>query len=341
MRIEQVKEIANAVLYEGYLLYPYRQSAIKNRQRWTIGVIYPREYSEANGNTDPWLMQTECLLAGQKSLDIAFDLHIRFLHLLLRTAVPSAAEAAVQTQPDSAGGLAGRMIYEPYEEGIEREIHIADISPHDLVAHPRVVAIAFPGQSLVEDAITREQRPICGSIRLSAELVDDAIFKLCVQIENMTPETSILVDHHNEILHQAFVSTHTILQVHQGEFISLLEPPDALHAIAQECVNLRTWPVLVGEAGETDVLLSSPIILYDYPQIAPESPGSLFDGTEIDEILTLRILTLTEDEKEQMRQGDARVREILERTEALTPEQFMKLHGTIRSLRPLDEGEGL
>jgi hypothetical protein len=340
MRIEQVKEIANAVLYEGYLLYPYRQSAIKNRQRWTIGVVYPREYSEANGDIDPWFMQTECLLTGQKSLDIAFDLHIRFLHLLLRTAVPSVT-AAAQTQPGGAESLAGRMIYEACEEGIEREIHIANIALHDLVAHPRVVAIAFPGQCTVEDAIAREQRPISGTVRLSAELVDDAIFKLRVQIENTTPETRIFVDRHNEILQQAFVSTHTILQAQQGEFISLLEPPDALQSIAQECLNLRTWPVFVGEVGETDVLLSSPIILYDYPQIAPESPGSLFDGTEIDEILTLRILTLTEDEKEQMRQGDERVREILERTEALTPKQFMKLHGTIRSLRPIDEGEGI
>jgi hypothetical protein len=98
--------------------------------------------------------------------------------------------------------------------------------------------------------------------------------------------------------------------------------------------------VLVGKEGDRDAMLSSPIILYDYPQIAPESPGTLFDGTEIDEILTLRIMTLTDEEKEQMRQGDARAREILERTEALSPEQFMKLHGTIRSLRPVSEGTG-
>ncbi len=62
MRIERVKEIADAVLYEGYLLYPYRASALKNRQRWTIGVVYPHEYSIANESNDPWFMQTECLL---------------------------------------------------------------------------------------------------------------------------------------------------------------------------------------------------------------------------------------------------------------------------------------
>ena len=84
-------------------------------------------------------------------------------------------------------------------------------------------------------------------------------------------------------------------------------------------------------------MLSSPIILYDYPQIAPESPGDLFDGTEIDEILALRILTLTEDEKKEMREADDRSRQILERTEAMPVEHFMKLHGVLRGLRPADE----
>ncbi len=80
-------------------------------------------------------------------------------------------------------------------------------------------------------------------------------------------------------------------------------------------------------------MLSSPIILYDYPQIAPESPGDLFDGAEIDEILMLRIMTLTDDEKREMRQSDDRARQILERTESLPDEQFMKLHGVLRGLR--------
>ena len=90
--------------------------------------------------------------------------------------------------------------------------------------------------------------------------------------------------------------------------------------------------MLVGE-GQRDTLLSSPIILYDYPQIAPESPGDLFDGTEIDEILSLRILTMTDEEKREMRAVDERARRILERTEALPPEHFMKLHGALRGLR--------
>ena len=118
-----------------------------------------------------------------------------------------------------------------------------------------------------------------------------------------------------------------------GEFISLIDPPETLQEFALACQNVGTWPVLIGEEGQRDTVLSSPIILYDYPQIAPESPGDLFDGAEIDEILSLRIMTMTDEEKQEMRQSDARARKILERTEALPEEQFLKLHGALRRLR--------
>src|SRR5438270_12070997 len=109
MKLEQVKEIANAVLYEGYLLYPYRQSALKNRTRWTFGAVYPREYSEANGGTEPWTMHTECLVEGQPD-DIVLDITVRFLHLLVRTVVqPKLAEDdRVATANISEWSLASR-----------------------------------------------------------------------------------------------------------------------------------------------------------------------------------------------------------------------------------------
>jgi hydrogenase maturation protease len=132
---------------------------------------------------------------------------------------------------------------------------------------------------------------------------------------------------------RSLVSTHTILSIREGEFVSLLDPPDEWREAAGACHNIGTYPVLVGEEGERDGLLSSPIILYDYPQIAPESAGDLFDGTEIDEILTLRILTLTDDEKREMCECDEWARQILERSERLTAEQQMKMHGTLRGLR--------
>lgn len=323
MNIEQVKEIANAVLYEGYLLYPYRQSAIKNRQRWSFGVVYPREYSEANGDIEPWTMQTECLVEGDENTSI--NVYVRFLHLLLR-----------QNQPTETNELrtVGYDVPTVWEEGVEREVSVLNLALHDLIAQPRRVEIAFAGDQTVE----RVQQPIQGAFLLRAQRVDNTIFKLSIVIENTTPGTSTVANLHNAILLHSFASTHTLLQVHRGAFISLLDPPSALKDAAQGCQNLRTWPVMVGSEGDTDAMLSSPIILYDYPQIAQESPGPLFDGTEIDEILTLRIMTLTDAEKQEIRQGDERAREILERTENLTAEEFMKLHGTIRSLRPVGEG---
>jgi hypothetical protein len=117
-----------------------------------------------------------------------------------------------------------------------------------------------------------------------------------------------------------------------------MDPPPLLRELAASCKNEGTWPVLVGDekAGDRTTMLSSPIILYDYPKIAPESPGELFDGTEIDEILTLRMMTMTDAEKEEMRQSDPRAREILERTESLAEDQLMKLHGAWRELRTFD-----
>jgi hydrogenase maturation protease len=117
----------------------------------------------------------------------------------------------------------------------------------------------------------------------------------------------------------------------------LLEPPAELQDFTAQCQNVGAWPVLVGEPGQRDTLLASPIILYDYPQIAPESAGDLFDGTEIDEILSLRIMTLTDEEKREIRESDARAREILDRTDAMPAEQFMKMHGAVRGLRPVKE----
>jgi len=350
MRIEQIKEIADAVLYEGYLLYPYRQSALKNRTRWTFGVVYPREYSEANGGIDPWTMHTECLVEGDD--DTVLDVTVRFLHLLVRT-----VEQPEMVKDDPAGdnavewSLASRFAGEPLQEGMEREVSALDLSLSELLARPSIVEIDFPGGRVADDEAAinrtyanpsgraiREQQPVQGVVILAAELLSQNLFKLSVHIENRSAEVSSPPRQHDAVLFQSFVSTHTILQVRHGSFISLLDPPEALQPFVKGLQNIRTWPVLVGNEGERDAIVSSPIILYDYPQIAPESPGALFDGTEIDEILSLRIMTLTDEEKEEMRQ-DERAREILERTEALTPEQFMKLHGTIRELRPISEGE--
>lgn len=344
MNMEHIQEIARAILYEGYLLYPYRHSALKNRQRWNFGVVYPREYSEANGCLEPWSMRTECLVTGEVS--VSLDITVCFLHLLTRSvAQPALVGSPGQSEEHTQFLLTGQLAYEPWEEGRERVVEARNLTVRELLACPRRVEIAFSEARMTEEAaetpgvtIVREQQAIKGAVLIAAERVPGRyvpdLYKISVQIENTTPAVSKPQERRDAILLQAFISTHTILRVQRGNFISLLETPEEYQEAAASCQNVRTWPVLVGEQGQQDAMLSSPIILYDYPQVAPESPGALFDGTEIDEILTLRILTLSDEEKAELRQGDPRVRELLERTEALTPQQLMQLHGTLRKLHP-------
>ncbi|GCE24299.1 hypothetical protein [Dictyobacter kobayashii] len=343
MKIEHIKEIADAVLYEGYLLYPYRRSAIKNRQRWTFGVVYPHAYSRTRCDTEPWKMQTECLLQGTKNTQLTIS--VRFLHLLLNSVVQYDHQSALSGQTSAIQ----RQIQDEWEEGVAREVVIAGIKLQNLLDQPVQEQIAFAGRyvsATTTDATiissAREQQDICGLVCISASKVADAVYKLSISIENDTPQIGIDPGQREAVLLYSFISTHTILQIERGQFFSLLDPPAQLSEPARACQNLHTWPVLIGDAGEQNAMLSSPIILYDYPRIAPESIGSFFDGTEIDELLTLRMMTLTEDEKEELRHGDVRAREILERTESLSTEQFMKLHGVIRSYewqQPAQEGK--
>ena len=186
--------------------------------------------------------------------------------------------------------------------------------------------------------VDRKQESVHGKVEISATRVADDLFKLQARVNNLTPlEGNADQTSRDSALMRSLVSAHTLLGVAEGQFVSLLDPPENLKTHAASCENIGAWPVLVGVEGACDTMLASPIILYDYPQIAPESPGDLFDGTEIDEILALRIMTMTDDEKREMRNTDARARKILERTEALPIEHLAKLHGTLRDLRSLKE----
>jgi hypothetical protein len=184
--------------------------------------------------------------------------------------------------------------------------------------------------------LLRHWKELDGYLQLHSERLADDLYRLRVRITN---ETAWYGQPRDEVLRQTFNSTHTILHVEHGDFISLMDPPPELQAEAQACENIKTWPVLAGAQGTRDTMLSSPIILYDYPQVAPESPGNLFDSTEIDQLLILNLLTLTDEEKAEIRATDPRARELLERSESLTGEDFMNLHGTIREFRTLRGGD--
>ena len=334
--MDVAKKIADAVLYEGYLLWPYRRSARKNQQRWTFGGVHPRAYSEARGGDDPWIMQTQCLMLGDKESTV--EVKVRFLHVVERKVGVKSGETLQLVDELRVGG----ELHLPWDEAAEREIALGRFKLSELVGSPRQAEVDVLGgsreESLTEPtgevvgALVRSWRPLRGAVEVGAELLQEGIFRVTVRITNTTPWSG---EDRETTLRQTFVSTHTTLEVEAGEFVSLTNPPEELGEAAEGCENLKTWPVLVGEEGERNILLSSPIILSDYPQIAPESPGDLFDGTEIDQMLILNVLNLTDEEKEEMRATDPRGREILERCESLSPEELMRLNGTFRDIRTL------
>ena len=350
MNLGHVDKIAEAVLYEGYLLYPYRPSSVKNQQRWNFGVLCPPSYCERQQGTERDTMQTEVLIQGNAS--VTLTVKVRFLQIIqrsigkLRVPIPALSPDA-EPIVDYVDRLeAGGRVYQPWQEAVEREIIACDALqltqcsgsipiPFDFAAQKETEAVR--NETDVIGVIVREWEDLSGFADIGAEQLRDDLFKVRVSIRNATPFAATPEGPREDAMLFSLVSAHTILGVENGEFLSLLEPSVEFEALAAACTNVGTWPVLVGEQGSRQAMLSSPIILYDYPQIARESAGSLFDGTEIDEILSLRIMTLTDEEKREIRQSDDRAREILDRTENLPEEQFMKLHGVLRGLRPVEE----
>ena len=325
--MDAVRQIADAVLYEGYVLWPYRRSALKNTRRWTFGGVYPRAHSEEHPD-DRWTMRTECLMEGRPEATV--EVRVRFLHVVrrqvMREAPSGALEPVDQLTVDSER-------YLTWEEATERELVVTAL-PLGELGSAKHIDIAIPRareeERLSGGALVRTSSELEAGVDIAATALRPGLHRLTVRIANTTPFSG---GEREEALVRTFCSTHTVLSADGAQFVSLTDPPPELRAEAEACSNEGTWPVLVGEPGSRDTLLSSPIILEDHPHIAPESPGDLFDGGEIDGLLTLNILSLTDEEKAEMRDSDPRTREILERTENLSEEEMMRLHGAIRDLR--------
>jgi hypothetical protein len=260
---DDVPKIADAVLYEGYLLYPYQQAALKNQHRFPFGTLYPVSFGEESS------LRLECLLLG--STNARASIRLRFLH------------------GDTA-----------------RDVH-------------------GPGSF--------EFTPVRGRVTACTALLQPGVRKLTIEVTNECDFPDAPARSRDEALAHAIVSPHLILTAHDSEFASIIDPPADVAALAAGCRSRGTWPVLLGRPGRntSDMLLAAPIILYDHPEIASESPGDFFDGTEIDELLTLRLLTLTDGEKAEIVAAGGPGRALLERTEALGIGATVRLHPSCRA----------
>lgn len=339
MNTAAVDPIVRAVLYEGHILYPYRPTAIKNRQRFTFGRVYPRTYSRLEKGKEPCAIVTQVLVESDSDDQPVIEVCVRFLQPILRQILAKDGTAVEQMTVD------GQM-HQTWHDVIERSIEVPRLVLTDGARSVRAFAFAAASG---RDAIRangsiggyeeRRQPRLSGSVELRSEVVEDGLFRVSATVTNETTLPERLARERDELLLRVFASTHTILQISGGRFVSLMDPPEHRKNAADSCENYGTWPVLAGEYGRRDTMLSSPIILYDYPEIAPESAGDLCDGTEIDELLSLRIMTLTDDEKTEMAAVDGFARRILHRTENLGEEELFGMHGTMRALKQLTNEE--
>lgn len=343
-----LERLIEAVLYEGFILYPYRPSAKKNRQRFSFGLIYPESYSIAEKGRERCAIQTECLLTPPSTGELGVS--VRFLHPILR-------EVAVLSESVSARAFTemslpryevvpelwvGDKLYHTWQEASERRISLPPIALGK-AEQKTVTQFSFEraqsveplrdGNKEVRAVLLRRQEAIRGVVELTVRPLDEDLARLRVRVLNDTPLAAHDLSESASVLLRTMASCHTILQARGAQFCSLLDPAPEHQAAAAECVNLGTWPALVGDERmrQRDTMLSSPIILYDYPTIAPESPGSFFDATEIDEMLTLRVQTLTEEEKAEVRASGEDARRLLERTESLSGAEQLRMHGTRRT----------
>ena len=320
MRLDLARAVADAVLYEGYLLYPYRASSSKNQTRWQFGVLGPVGAEDA-GVGESSTMSMECLLTSSTRLVV----HLRFLQLQHRSVHDSDdLPVAELTDVDGTSWLT-------WDEAVEQELTF-EVSRFDLESGGIVLPVVVDGGADVEQLhgdgrVVRRRWPLTAEMHMATAPLNGCL-RLDVEVLNVHGGH---VTDTVEATRHSLIGTHVIIEAHDAEFVSLLEPPEELAAPAAACSQHRCWPVLGGAPGDTDLLLGLPIILYDHPEIAGESAGALYDATEIDEILTLRVMTMTDAEKAEARATDPRAREIIDRCDEMTPETLARMHGVLRN----------
>lgn len=343
MTDDDIRRLAAAVMYEGYLLYPYRP-CVKNVRRWTFGTLFPQRHAERSG--ERLRLGTQILVEATETTRIRLE--VGFLQVQERIArscvVRGGGEPPAEEFFTPVPSLdAGDCPVLSWQEGVEQSMSPDAVRLLDLCDRPERFSFAKaaarrrdilrnPWGEVVGDVL-RQREVLQGELEVSARRVRPGLVRITAGVTNRTPMGD--PEDPREAERCGFMGTHLILRIEGGRGLSLTDPPPGTEAEAAACTQDGLWPVLVGSPGSTDALLAAPIILPDYPSLAPESPGDLYDASEIDEILSLRIRTLSDSEKRSVRAVEDRSRALLERTEQLSHEALGALHGTWRHRREM------
>ena len=293
---DALEELLDSLLYEGYALYPYTPAATKNATPTPFGIVYPPAYAAAYSSTFDHL-ELRCLLKAPA--DARLSAELRFL------------------QPSGER-----------HEGAARSLRLPDVSLRTLADGASGAPSggrepsAAPGELEVEVG-DRSGDSLRVALRLGARDRGEGTWEVCFAVENRTPCAPGL-DRAGALRH-SLISAHPLMRASQGRFVSPLEHP---------CCSVNTFPVLA--SAEDDVVLGAAIVLPDHPQLAPESRGSMFDSTEIEEALLLHVHALSDSERAEIEQsGDPTVRAMIARAGAATPADVLALHGRVTLRDPV------
>jgi len=348
-RFAVARAVADAVLYEGYVLYPYRASSAKNQVRFQWGVLVPPAYA-AMDSSERSRSRTECLLEREDDSPNSV-LHVRLR--CLQTQRRSVHRLRSGGWDESSGSSFAPVdalevdgtTHVPWDEAVECVVDLPPLLlPHIHSDFGTTVETTFSLESgsestLVHDAggalvgrFERVRQAVDGVARVTvgAATPGSRFLKVTVDVEN-TSTWGGAAARREDAMSSSLVALHTMLATEGARFISLLDPPSAAASAVSACRSDGTYPVLVGDER---TVLSSPIILYDHPEVAEQSPGDLYDALEIDEILALRVMTLTDAEKAEARGTDSRAAAIVDRCDGLSADVLSRLHGQMVPVQP-------
>jgi hypothetical protein len=194
----------------------------------------------------------------------------------------------------------------PAEATLSAQVRFLEPGGERHQAVPRRVELDGPGVEEFE----------FGRVRGRVTLARDGD-RVRLRVENLTAFHEPEADRPTA-LRSSLLSTHAVIETGAGRFLSPLDHPGA---------NVNCWPVLATDAD--DAVLAAAIVLPDHPQLAPDSKGDLFDGTEIEEALLLHVQVLSDGERAEIAAGDPAVAAMIERAAKTTPEELMTLHGRV------------
>jgi hypothetical protein len=260
--MDRVRQIARAVLYE------CRPGPDDRNLRG----LHPEPYARAHDGL-AWRMQTQCLIEAGPADTV--DVHVRFLQLVTREV---ARMRGRELEPAAELTVDG-VRHVPGLEAREREAAVSGVPLARLTGEPCTMRVDVPGDQeaiwLIDargraGMVLRSWETLRGRAEVRAEPLRTGVFRITVTLANTTDWRG---GDRAGALRRAFVSAQSVVRTIDGRFVSLLDPPADLRPLAEECRNIGTWPVLVGEAGDRRTMLSAPIVLGDHPEVSLAGPA--------------------------------------------------------------------